>query len=53
MWNLEKMVQMIERQMERINIWTPRGCGGGWDELGDGDLSTTVYKTDDQREPAA
>ena len=32
----------IETQMQRTNVWTPRGeCGGGggwwWDELGDWD----------------
>ena len=27
----------IETQMQRTNIWTPRGEGGWWDELGDWD----------------
>ena len=27
----------IEIQMQRTNVWTPRGENGGWDELGDWD----------------
>ena len=27
----------IETQMQRTNVWTPRGKGVGWEELGDWD----------------
>ena len=27
----------IETQMQKTNIWIPRGKGGGYDKLGDGD----------------
>ena len=41
-----------ETQMQRTNVWTPRGESGGgvvwWDELGDWDwrLYTNMYKID-------
>ena len=46
MWNLEIGTDEpvcraeIETQMQRTNVWTPRGESGGgwwWDELGDWD----------------
>ena len=57
MWNLrngtdEPVYKVeIETQMQRTNVWTPRGeRGGGWlcDELGDWDfhIYTNMYKMD-------
>ena len=53
MWNLEKMSHLnfckaeIETQMQRTNVWIPRGKEE-WDELGDWDRHkcTAMYKID-------
>ena len=54
MWNLENLYRCsylqsrIETQMQETNVWTPRGKGWWWEELGDWDshICTTVYKID-------
>ena len=55
MWNLrngtdEPVYKVeIETQMQRTNVWIPRGKGG-WEELGDQDshiyTTDTMYKID-------
>ena len=60
MWNLENwyrwsyLQSRIETQMQETNVWTPRGKGWWWEELGDWDshICTTVYKIDNWRKLA-